>query len=142
MQIEIHRHRMAMPPADDGRIAVGYDVLVPEEDVLAGAQGHIRILSPGFREYRTYEDATWVTDLPRGFERYAAWLDHEKAAQRQMLRMVQEHCPETREWNEWPIFWAFVDPASSQDTVHFSIEQPTDSGPEAAASAQAGTPAV
>ena len=86
MRIEIHRHRMAMSPNDDGRIAVGYDVLVPEEDVLPGAQGHIRIiLSPGFREYRTYEDATWVTDLPRGFERYARWLDHEKAAQRQML---------------------------------------------------------
>ena len=53
---------------------------------------------PQLREYRTYEDATWVTDLPRGFERYAKWLDHEKAAQRQMLDMVHEHCPETRSW--------------------------------------------
>ena len=93
---------MAMPPADDGRIAVGYDVLVPEEEILPGAQGTIRILSPGFRKYRTYEDATWVTDLPRGFARYVKWLDHEKAAQRQMLAMVQEHCPETRDWNGWP----------------------------------------
>ncbi|MCY4636509.1 MAG: hypothetical protein OXG04_18730 [Acidobacteria bacterium] len=143
MRIEIHRHRMAMSPNDDGRIAVGYDVLVPEEDVLPGAQGHIRIiLSPGFREYRTYEDATWVTDLPRGFERYARWLDHEKAAQRQMLAMVQEHCPETRNWSEWPVFWAFVDPASSQDTVRFTIEHPKESTPEKTTSTQAGTPAA
>ncbi len=117
-------------------------MLVPEEDVLPDAQGQIRLVGPELREYRTYEDATWVTDLPRGFQRYAAWLDHEKAAQRQTLTMVQEHSPETRDWTGWPVFWAFVDPASSQDTVHFSIEQPTDSGPEAAASAQAGTPAV
>ena len=113
-----------MPPADDGRIAVGYDVLVPEEDVLPGAQGIIRILSPGHREYRTYEDATWVTDLPRSFERYAKWLDHEKAAQREMLAMVQEHCPETHEWTRWPMFWAYVEPGSSQETVRFNIEHP------------------
>ncbi len=55
MRIEIHRHRMAMPPRDDGMIAVGYDVLVPEKDVLPGAQGIIRILNPGWREYRIYE---------------------------------------------------------------------------------------
>lgn len=116
---------MAMSPANDGRIAVGYDVLVPEEDVLPGAQGTIRLLAPGLREYRSYEDATWVSDLPRGFARYAKWLDHEKAAQRRMLAMVQEHCPETRHWSEWPVFWAFVDPGGSQDTVHFTIEHPT-----------------
>ena len=142
MRIEIHRHRMAMSPADDGKIAVGYDVLVPEEDVLPGAQGQIRLLGPKLREYRSYEDATWVTDLPRGFKRYAGWLDHEKAAQRQMLDMVQDHCPETRGWTEWPVFWAFVDPASSQDTVRFTIEHPKESRPEAAASAQAETPAA
>lgn len=124
MRIEIHRHRMALPPRDNGTIAVGYDMLVPEEDVLPGAQGMIRILSPGHHEYRTYEDATWTTDLPRGFERYAKWLDHEKAAQREMLAMVREHCPETRDWTDWPVFWAFVDPASSQDTVRFTIDRP------------------
>ena len=112
-----------MAPRDDGRIAVGYDVLVPEADVLPGAQGTIRILSPGHREYRTYEDATWVTDLPRGFERYSKWLDHEKAAQRKMLAMVKEHCPETNDWTRWPVFWAYVEPDSSQETVRFTIER-------------------
>ena len=130
MRIEIHRHRMAMPPAGDGTIAVGYDVLVPEEDILPGAQGQVRLLGPQLCEYRTYEDATWVTDLPRGFERYAAWLDHEKAAQRQMLAMVQEHCPETRDWSEWPVFWAFVDPAGSRRTVRFRIEDRKHDGNE------------
>ena len=118
-----------MAPADDGTIAVGYDVLVPEEDVLPGAQGTIRVASPSMREYRSFEDATWVTDLPRGYERYAKWLDHEKAAQRQMLAMVQEHCPETRGWTRWPMFWAYVDPGSSQETVRFRIEDPTRTKP-------------
>lgn len=142
MRIEIHRHRMAMPPRDDGRIAVGYDVLVPEADVLPGAQGVVRILSPGFREYRSYEDATWATDLPRGFERYAKWLDHEKAAQREMLAMVQKHCPETRDWTRWPVFWAFVDPASSQETVHFTIQHPKETAAAARGPRHAGAPAA
>jgi hypothetical protein len=124
MRIEIHRHRMAMSPAADGRIAVGYDVLVPEDDALPGAQGTVRILCPGWRRYRTFEDATWVTGLPPGFERYEKWLAHEKAAQREMLGMVHTHCPETRELAEWPVFWAFVSPDSSQETVHFSIDHP------------------
>lgn len=142
MRIEIHRHRMAMSPRDDGRIAVGYDVLVPEEDVLPGAQGIIRILSPSHREYRRYEDATWVTDLPRGFERYARWLDHEKAAQREMLAMVRKHCPETREWTRWPVFWAYVEPGSSQDTICFTIEHPNEIEAAEAASAGASAPAA
>ena len=142
MRIEIHRHRMAMPPRNDGTIAVGYNVLVPEEDVLPGAQGMIRIVSPGHREYRRYEDATWVTDLPRSFERYSQWLDHEKAAQREMLAMVQEHCPETREWTRWPIFWAFVDAASNQDTIGFTINHPKETGAAPAASADGGATAA
>lgn len=122
MRIEIHRNRIAVPPRDDGMIAVGYDILVPEEDVLPGAQGRIRVINPGWREYRTYEDATWVTDLSPGVERYSRWLDHEKAAQAEMLAMVQQHCPETRTWTRWPIFWAEVEPGSSQETVRFTID--------------------
>ncbi len=142
MRIEIHRHRLAMSPAADGAIAVGYDVLVPEEDVLPGAQGYIRILCAGDREYCTYADATWVTDLPRGFERYAKWLAHEKAAHREMLAMVHEHCPETRKWTEWPVFWAFVAPDSSQDTIRFTVEHPEKAGAATTASDQAGAPAA
>ena len=142
MRIEIHRHRMAIPPRDDGRIAVGYDVLVPEEDVLPGAQGMIRIVSPGFREYRRYEDATWVTDLPRGFERYSKWLDHEKAAQGEMLTMVQEHCPETHEWTRWPVFWAYVEPDSSQETICFTIDHAKETGAAPAASVDDGATAA
>ena len=141
MRIEIHRHRMAMPPRNDGRIAVGYDVLVPEEDVLPGAQGMIRILSPGHREYRRYEDATWVTDLPRSFERYAKWLDHEKATQSEMLAMVQEHCPETSEWTRWPVFWAYVEPGSSQETVRLTIQHPKEGQTTTAACDTTATPA-
>ena len=138
MRIEIHRHRMAMSPAADDTIAVGYDVLVPEEDVLPSAQGHIRLVGPQLREYRTYEDATWVTDLPRRFERYAKWLDHEMAAQRQMLDMVHEHCPETRDWTAWPVFWGFVDPGSSQETIRFTIEHPEEASAATPASHQSG----
>ena len=142
MRIETHRHRMAMPPRDDGRIAVGYDVLVPEEDVLPGAQGMIRIVSPDHREYRRYEDATWVTDLPRGFERYSKWLHHEKAGQREMLAMVQEHCPETHDWTDWPVFWAFVDAGSRQDTVRFTIDHPEETEAAGAAPGDADAPSA
>ena len=142
MRIEIHRHRMAMPPDDDGRIAVGYDVLVPEEDALPGAQGVIRLLGPDFRPYRSYEDATWTTDLPRGFERYAKWLDHEKAAQREMLAMLHEHCPETRDLAKWPMFWVLVTADSSQDTVCFSIDHPQESGTAKPAAGEAATRAA
>ena len=128
MRIEIHRHRMAMSPAADGTIAVGYNVLVPDKDILPGAQGHVRLQSPQLQEYRTFEDATWVTDLPRGSERYAKWLAHEKAAHRQMLAMVHEHCPETRKLTEWPVFWGFVDPGSSQETIRFTIEHRKETG--------------
>ncbi len=142
MRIEIHRHRMAMPPADDGTIAVGYDVLVPEEDVLPGAQGMIRLMGPELREYRRYEDATWVTDLPRGFDRYEKWLDHEKAAQREMLAMVQERCPEAREWTRWPFLWAHVDPGASHKTIRFTIEHPKEAATATAAASAAATPAA
>ena len=135
MQIEIQRQRMAIAPRDDGMIAVSYRVLVPEEDVLPGAQGVIRLqhYDGRFREYRSYEDATWVTDLPRSFERYAKWLNHEENAQREMLAMVKEHCPETRQWSQWPVFWAYVDAGASLETIRFTIEQPKE--PETAAAA-------
>ena len=115
---------MAIPPAEDGRIAVSYDVMVPEADVLPGAGGMVHLYGLDFRKYRRYEDATWTTDLPRGVARYRKWLEHEKAAQRRMVAIVQEHCPETRGWREWPMFWAFVDPASSQETILTTVESP------------------
>ena len=142
MRIEIQRYRMAMPPREDGQIAVGYDVLVPEEDVLHGAQGMIRLMGPELREYRRYEDATWVTDLPRSFERYEKWLDHEKAAQREMLAMVQKHCPETRGWTRWPFLWAHVDPDASQETVRFTIEDPKEGLPATTAAGNPANPAA
>ena len=115
---------------------------MPEEDALPGAKGVIRLLSPGWREYRSYEDATWTTDLPRGFERYAKWLDHEKRAQQEMLRMLHEHCPETRGLGEWPMFWTFVDAASSQDTVCFDIEHPRDKEKRQPAENETAAPAA
>lgn len=129
MRVEIRRHRMIMDPDADGRVAVAYDVLVPEEDSLPGAQGVIRLCGEKLRPYRAYEDATWTSDLPRGVDRYIAWLEHERRAQRTMLRMVQAHCPETRGWTKWPVFWAFVDSAAALETIHLRVPITTTKAP-------------
>lgn len=121
MRIEIHRWRMAIAPRDDGRVAVAYDIRIPVEDCPPNSSNHYIQTSTG--KYQDYADATWSTDLSPGWERYKAWLAHEREAERQMLRFLHEHCPETRELTEWPTFWTYVDPDLAQDldTVHFTI---------------------
>ncbi|MDE0456068.1 MAG: hypothetical protein OXI15_02135 [Chromatiales bacterium] len=109
MTIEIHRWRMATSPLEDGRIAVAYDVLVPIDDCPPDHGCTVRIRTNG-RHYLLYPNATWTTDLPRGLQRYEAWRRHERAAQRRMLALLHEHCPETRDLTEWPAFWAHVRP--------------------------------
>ena len=90
-------------------------------------------------EYQDYPDATWSTDLPPCWTRYKAWLDHEQAARRQMLRFLHEHCPETRELTEWPVLWAYIDPDLARDphTVHFThpTQTTTEHPPSATAAA-------
>ena len=104
MRIEIHRWLMAMAPRADGRVAVAYDILVPLED-CPPAEGRTIRVRPGEGEYLDYASATWSTDLPRGWDRYKAWLQHERNAHQQMLRYLHEHCPETRELDRWPTLW-------------------------------------
>ena len=59
-----------------------------------------------------------------------------------MLAIVQKHCPETRDWTRWPVFWAFVDPGSSQETVYFTIQHPKETAAGAAGSRHTGAPAA
>jgi len=40
------------------------------------------------------------------------------------------------------VFWGYVEPESSQDTVFFSIQNPKEAGTAEAASGHAGTPAA
>ena len=127
MRIEIRRWRMACDASDDGSIAVGYEIMVPIEDVPPGNSSNIDVNWNG-RMYQYYDDATWKTDLPVGYARYSARLDHERNAQKQMMGFLHEHCPETRELTEWPLFWAYIKPEDAHDlhTVHARVPDPRD----------------
>ena len=129
MRIEIRRWRMAGNASDDKGIGVGYDILVPIEDVPRGNSSNIETISNG-RRYMQYADATWITDLPMGYARYNAWLDHERNAQKRMLNLLHEHCPETRELTEWPVLWAYIKPKDAHDlhTVHARVADPREVG--------------
>ncbi|MYH30583.1 MAG: hypothetical protein F4018_13855 [Acidobacteria bacterium] len=65
-----------------------------------------------------------------------------QAAQREMLAMVQERCPEAREWTRWPFLWAHVDPGASHKTIRFTIEHPKEAATATAAASDAETPAA
>ena len=129
MRIEIRRWRMAGNASDDKGIAVGYDILVPIEDVPRGNSSNIETISNG-RRYMQYADATWTTDLPMGYARYNAWLDHERNAQERMLNLLHEHCPETRKLTQWPVLWAYIKPEDAHDlhTVHARVADPREVG--------------
>ena len=125
MRIEIHRWRMAGSPHADGRVAVAYNVLVPLEDCVPNNPSNFQVLLGG-RAYRDYPDATWTTNLEPSWERYEAWLAHERAARRRMLEFLHQHCPETRALDEWPTLWAPIPPGLAADlhTTHFTIPPP------------------
>ena len=125
MRIEIHRWRMAGSPRDDGLVAVAYNVLVPLEDCVRNNSSNIQVILDG-RVYKDYPDATWSTDLAPGWDRYEAWLAHERAAKRRMLEFLHQHCPETRTLDEWPTLWASIPPEVAEDlrTIHFTIPTP------------------
>ena len=123
MRAEIHRHWMATPARKDGLRAAAYDVIVPVDDCPKGSRSRITILkaSTGLR-FRAFPDATWTTKLSQGVERYCQWLQHEKACEDQMLAWLHEHCPETRQIGEWPMFWCHVDPGASMETVYLEVQ--------------------
>ncbi len=114
-----------MPPQDDGSIAVAYDILVPLNDCLPN-RCTIRTLLTNGRAYQGFANATWSCDLPLGWERYQAWLQHELEAKRRMLAFLHEHCPETGELERWPALWAYIRPELAEDlrTVHLTIPTP------------------
>ena len=127
MRIEIHRWRMAGSPHDDGLVAIGINVLVPLEDCVPNNSSNIQVLLDR-SVYKDYAYATWSTDLAPGWERYEAWLAHERAAKRRMLEFLHQHCPETRALDEWPPLWACIPPELAEDlhTIHFTIPPPGD----------------
>ena len=116
---------MAMDPRGDGRLAVAYDVLVPLDDCPPnGCTGRTRLTNG--RMYQDFANATWSCDLPPGWERYRAWLEHEREAKRRMFAFLHNRCPETRELEQWSALWAYTRPelAEGLPTVHFTISPP------------------
>ena len=125
MEIEIHRRLMAMYQRDDCRIAVAYDILTPLDDCLPNACT-IRTRLANGHVCQVFANATWSCDLPPGWERYGAWLEHEREAECRMLALLHEHCPETRELDEWPALQAYIRPelAEGFQTVHSTVLPP------------------
>ena len=132
MRVEIHRWKMATPKHDDGRVDVGYAIYVREQDVPAGfANGATRIhlayegKPVAWEEYHVdYRDATWRSDEERGYGRYAAWLEHKSQAERRMMALLHEHCPETREHERWSSLWLPVREPPNLATIVIEVEEP------------------
>ena len=124
MRLTIVRTRMAMRPREDGRVAVGYEIYVPVEDVLPGADVTTKAIidADWKREYSSYVDATWVTNLAPGFERYDRFLAHEAAARAEMLAVLRRECPETRGLARWPLLWAWIEPDEAGGPYSARIE--------------------
>ena len=118
---------MAGSPHDDGLVAVAYDVLVPLEDCVPNNSSNIQVLLDQ-RTYKDYPYATWSTDLAPGWERYEAWLAHERAAKRRMLRVPPPALPGDPRARRWPTLWASIQPKLAEDlhTIHFTIPPPAD----------------
>ena len=136
MRAEIHRWKMATPKHDDGRVDVGYAIYVREQDVPAGfANGATRIhlayegKPVAWEEYHVdYRDATWRSDEEPGYGRYAAWLEHKSQAERRMMALLHEHCPETREHDRWSSLWLAVREPSSLTTIVIEVDDPEEPG--------------
>ena len=138
MRIEIHRWRMAGSPHDDGLVGVAYNVLVTLEDCVPNNSSNIQVLLDR-RVYKDFAYATWSTNLAPGWERYEAWLAHERAAKRRLLEFLHQHCPETRALDEWPTLWACIPPELAED-LH-AIHDPSTRGPEPRPPAASGAAA-
>jgi hypothetical protein len=123
---------MNSPPGPDGRIAVSYDVWVPVDECPDDGMNRTTIIAADnadtpwneLERYHDFPDATWRTELERGYERYERWLQHQKTARRRMLAMLHTHCPETRHLTEYPVLWADIDPDTALDRVEFDIDDP------------------
>ncbi len=125
MRIWIFRTRM-VTATDPGTMDVAYDIGVPIADCPGDAGSEVIRYAgdlPPVR-YRDYPDATWVPSLPPGWERYGAWLEHEKRAHEAMLAMLHEHCPETRHLSGWPLLWARIDAGADLSRIEFEIDRP------------------
>lgn len=94
---------------------LAYDVYVPADEVPE----HVRTDHPGGtyytvivndgREYYDYAHATMPLELSRmaqGWERYQAYLAHEKQARREMLTIARNVFPELARFGEYlPTLW-------------------------------------
>lgn len=108
MRVFIHRTRMATREP-----ACSYDAEVPIEDV-PNYQPHryTTIIHGGGlhdgKRFIRFVDATLPEShfsMPRGWERYQAFLDHEKAANSKALSILKALYPEARDFTRFPLLW-------------------------------------
>jgi hypothetical protein len=96
-RVLVQRTRMAMPEP-----AYSYDLYVTEEETPTHARAsctHFTVLSNRSTRERfiDFANATCTPDhcaMPQGWERYQAWLDHEKQTRREALALARHAFPE------------------------------------------------
>jgi hypothetical protein len=96
-RVLVQRTRMAMPEP-----AYSYDLYVIEEETPTHARAsctHFTILSNRSTRERfiDFANATCTPDhcaMPQSWERYQAWLDHEKRTRREALALARQAFPE------------------------------------------------
>lgn len=113
MQAIAKRVEMAMNPKGYHFV---YDVYVPVSELDRTFNHLYRIESPNGRDIDcvTYATATlpqWIHDMPRGFERYTATLEHEDSANVIAWDRLHLVFPETRQanLNALPKLWVTYD---------------------------------
>ncbi len=93
---------------------LSYDIYVPEpqcpEYVLKACPGgsYYTRIDHGSQTYLDFDHATMSKehcDMEQGYDRYAAWLDHEKACKGRKLAIAQRVFPELAKVQEWPFLW-------------------------------------
>ena len=116
MKIRIDRVRMAMPEP-----AYSYDATVPVSEV--DRSKHSYFICRGREEFVSFADATRPAELdemPLGWERYEAWMEHEKRANARALEIAKRLFPELAPAEKWPSLWVVIPSLNESHATRFA----------------------
>lgn len=118
IRIRIDRTRMAMSEP-----CYAYDGLVSLANlgVIGYIDGCTTICKDGGR-FVSFIDATRPAELiamPLGWDRYMAYLEHEKSANERLLRLAIELYPELTPVAKWPSLWVHIPWLDEQHSTRF-----------------------
>ena len=87
---------------------LSYEALVLESDAPEYARRSTFRVQTGGRTYLTLTDATVPAghhERPKGWDRYEAYIAHERASRMAALNLARSVYPELADVAEWPILW-------------------------------------